>query len=1100
MISKADHAGPRNICFVVTDLPRGEWQSQEINAFLGIAQHFASRGDVVTLLWTPWPHELRELGDAGLAAIKEVYFERYLIYLEVVPESDELIPTWASRDRQSIVAFHFLRKGGFDNIFFMLEQGIGYFPIVAKETGQAFADCELTVVAQSPLMWRSHVDKFFVGWLNDLTVAHMERHCAENCDQLIVSSDHVRDWMAEKKWTLPANTHVIPPLRPQAWRNLTKVRRPSRTRSPIRELVLPCTNDYRDGLVLACDALDKLAEDHIDDLTISIVGVFGKILGEHTGGMVLRRARNWPFALNLLGRMPPEEILEYVVNRDCAVLLPAYSASTSLWAAFCVEEGIPLAATTAGSLPEYFGPEQTGRPRSKNANVSGLAASEPAALADAITRTLTRKAILPDRADYSDKIRQQWSELVPLHRHATPSSRKRPAKNKLVSIVLVHHDRPDVLPQAVEAVKRQDYDNIELILVDDGSKRPDSLQLLKSMEADFKARKWKIIYGKNEYLGAARNRGVRASKGEYILFADDDNALFHSAVSQYVRGLENSNADICTSFQRIFYEKQIPSNESIGYIQYFTLGGSLELGLMHNSFGDANAIMRRDVFSRIGYIKELKSGGGEDWEFFARAIMKGLKLRVIPEPLYWYRSSTSGMFRKSNWYDTRKLILNTYKEASLDQLELCYHLILAQNVGEWEREALKDNLNFRKSDEIYMKLSELDPNSDQAMEILAKAAAAEGRAATALGVIGRTSAPDYLKRSSEILVEHRAWEDAGQEVSIGFVRQNDLESSRYHQFRMWQNPTREATADLYVEDVNRLYVVSKQAAPVIVVLAGGCPTGTSAFSVNVSLDEAVTDGVEFFLALTEPGEDPVAAVAKGEHGLSSGTSGWLALRLPGEGAKLTASLEQPATRARNVVLAMRARHNKKNVSTGCFSAMKIITAVPPEELRRPRTKAPSGLLRSRLMTRDEANSAKLVTSYPSMFPLLLLDPDRGLYVRPNPGGPVVASMTSIVPPRASKVLAKVMIDHEDAGPFEFAMALHVPERVPVWDDSGPDQCLGFSGWVKVADHFRPHDVVVRTSQVFRTPITLQLAIRLPPGVPSDPASSFWKEIFFIWDE
>lgn len=327
---------PLDLCFVVTDIPRGELQSQEISAFLGIAQHFSSRGDVVTLLWCPWPHELEQLGEAGLEAIREEYFERYLIYLEVVPESDELIPTWSSRDKQSILAFHCLRKRSFNRIFFMLEQGIGYFPIVAKETGLAFADCELVVVAQSPFMWLSQVDKFFVGNINDVTIAHMERHCAENCDHLVVSTAHVRDWMVDRKWVLPADTRVIPPLRPQSWRNCAKAPAPAKTRAAIRELVLPCTVDYRDGLVLACDALDKLAEDHAHDLTVSIVGLFGKILGEHTGGMVLRRARHWPFDINLLGRMPPEEILEYVTSRDCAVLLPAYSASTSLWAAFCI--------------------------------------------------------------------------------------------------------------------------------------------------------------------------------------------------------------------------------------------------------------------------------------------------------------------------------------------------------------------------------------------------------------------------------------------------------------------------------------------------------------------------------------------------------------------------------------------------------------------------------------------------------------------------------------------------------------------------------------------------------------------------------------------
>lgn len=1091
---------PLDICFVATEIPRKDWHTPENDAFLGICQHFSSRGDVVTLLWSPWPYELEQLGDEGVKALREHYFERYLIYLEILPESNELIPTGSSREKQSVLAFHYLRERSFDLAFFMLEEGLGYYPIVAKETGLAFADCELVVVAQSPIMWRSQTGKFFLGSINDLTVAHMEQHCAENCDHLVVSTDHVRNWMEGRGWKLSSDTRVIPPLRPHSWRNFTAAPDFSKRRAPIGELVLPCTVNYRDGLVLACDALDELAKGPTHDLTVSVIGVFGKILGEHTGGMVLRRSRRWPFKINLLGRMPPEEVLEYVTSRDCAVLLPAYSASTSLWASFCVEEGIPLVATDAGSLPEYTRPPKNTASRSRKKMESGHSVSEPQPLADAIVRTLNRKSVFPKRPDFTDGVKRQWSELVPLQKkEETP--RKRRATNKRVSVVLVHHDRPDMLPQAVEAIKGQDYKNIELILVDDGSKRPDSLRLLKSMEADFQARNWKIIYGKNEYLGAARNTGVRASSGDYILFVDDDNALFRSAVTRYVAGLENSGADLCTSFQRIFYTTQIPANENMGYVQYFALGGSLELGLINNCFGDANAIVRREVFEKIGYVVELKSGCGEDWEFFARAVMKGLKLRVIPEPLYWYRSSTSGMFRTSNWYNIRKVVLETYKEASQESLELCYHLILAQNVGAWEKEALKDNLRFRKSDQIYVELSELEPNSDQAMEVLAKAAASEGRPATALGVLGRASPPGYLGRSGEVLRGRRAWEDAEQEVNTGFVTTSDLDRSQYRQFGIWKNSKKDEKSDIYVEGTDRLYIVSKKAEPVIAVLAGGCPIGTSAFSVNVSLDEALTDRVEFFLALTKQGENPVDVIAKGEHGLWPATSGWHELSLPREGATLTAVLDQPATRTGNVVLAMRAgQSQKKYAHTGCFSAMKITRAVRPEDVQRPRTKAPSGLLRSRLMTRDEANSAKLATNYPSALPLLLSDPDRGLYLRPNSRGPVVASLPSVVPPYASKVVARISIENEDAGPFEFAMALHLPEMAPEWDGNGPGQCLGFSGWLKITDRFRPHDVAVRTNQVFRTPLSLQIAIRLPNGVSPDPASSFWKEIVFIWDE
>ncbi|MEW9808818.1 hypothetical protein ABUE31_22795, partial [Mesorhizobium sp. ZMM04-5] len=169
----------------------------------------------------------------------------------------------------------------------------------------------------------------------------------------------VMEWMLEKqKWKLPKTTQVIAPLLPKQWSNSVGQKSVLRGR-PINEIVLPSTCDYRDGLVLACDAFDKLCLSYSRDLTISIVGIFGKILGEHTGGMVLRRARNWPFHVNLMGRMEPEEVLRYVTDRNCAVLMSGYSASTNLWAAFAIERGIPLVSTDGGGLPEYMGVNST---------------------------------------------------------------------------------------------------------------------------------------------------------------------------------------------------------------------------------------------------------------------------------------------------------------------------------------------------------------------------------------------------------------------------------------------------------------------------------------------------------------------------------------------------------------------------------------------------------------------------------------------------------------------------------------------------------------------------------------------------------------------
>jgi glycosyltransferase involved in cell wall biosynthesis len=74
-------------------------------------------------------------------------------------------------------------------------------------------------------------------------------------------------------------------------------------------------------------------------------------------------------------------------------------------------------------------------------------------------------------------------------------------------------------------VAEQTYPNIQLVVVDDGSPQADVPAALDAVESqyEFARRGWSLLREENRYLGAARNRGVRESKGEYILFMDDDN-------------------------------------------------------------------------------------------------------------------------------------------------------------------------------------------------------------------------------------------------------------------------------------------------------------------------------------------------------------------------------------------------------------------------------------------------------------------------------------------------------------------------------------------------------------------------------------------------
>ena len=123
----------------------------------------------------------------------------------------------------------------------------------------------------------------------------------------------------------------------------------------------------------------------------------------------------------------------------------------------------------------------------------------------------------------------------------------------LVTVCIVHHERPELVRMAVDSVVAQDYPALEAVLVDDGSESAGALAALDALEAEFGERGWRVIRQENRYLGAARNAAAAVARGEWLLFLDDDNVLFPDAVSRLVRAARFSGADCVPAASIRFY-------------------------------------------------------------------------------------------------------------------------------------------------------------------------------------------------------------------------------------------------------------------------------------------------------------------------------------------------------------------------------------------------------------------------------------------------------------------------------------------------------------------------------------------------------------------
>jgi GT2 family glycosyltransferase len=95
------------------------------------------------------------------------------------------------------------------------------------------------------------------------------------------------------------------------------------------------------------------------------------------------------------------------------------------------------------------------------------------------------------------------------------------------------------------------------------------------------------------------------------------------------------------------------------------LGPAATVGALTNVFGDVHCLVKRSVFEKLGGFEERFSGYQEDWEFFARAVLAGYKLELIPDALLYYRISKTSVSRSTgqNWNANRGCSIQPYLHA-----------------------------------------------------------------------------------------------------------------------------------------------------------------------------------------------------------------------------------------------------------------------------------------------------------------------------------------------------------------------------------------------------------------------------------------------------
>lgn len=216
--------------------------------------------------------------------------------------------------------------------------------------------------------------------------------------------------------------------------------------------------------------------------------------------------------------------------------------------------------------------------------------------------------------------------------------------SEIVSIIVPVYNMGTSIKDTINSILVQDYNNIEVILVDDGSK-DDSYKVCKEIAAQDD--RVKCIHTENQGSGPARNVGIKVSNGKYIYFPDADDFLESQAISMLVSAMKDGTYDLvvfgyrCFSHQGtlVFERTYTPfsnTGESVraDYGNYFNMLNPFSIqGAPWNKFFNGDIIRKNNI--EYPPLRRHQDEG-----FISRYMCYCKHVRFIPDVLYTYYQNT----------------------------------------------------------------------------------------------------------------------------------------------------------------------------------------------------------------------------------------------------------------------------------------------------------------------------------------------------------------------------------------------------------------------------------------------------------------------------
>lgn len=226
-----------------------------------------------------------------------------------------------------------------------------------------------------------------------------------------------------------------------------------------------------------------------------------------------------------------------------------------------------------------------------------------------------------------------------------------------ISVVIPVYNGEKTIQQTVESVLCQTFQDIEILIINDGSSDR-TLEILNPISDS----RLKIHSFPNAGLAASRNRGIDLAQGDYISFIDADDLWTPDKLQDQLNALEaDSQAGLAYSWTDFI-------DETGNFLRpggYARIAGNVYRELLLSYFieSGSNILIRKEIIARVGYFDESLQAA-EDWDFALR-VASCYPIVVVPKVQVLYRQTTVSMSAKISRQETEtlKVLEKAYSQA-----------------------------------------------------------------------------------------------------------------------------------------------------------------------------------------------------------------------------------------------------------------------------------------------------------------------------------------------------------------------------------------------------------------------------------------------------